>query len=697
MMRSSSLALLSMLLIVACDKPAPPKAPEGAAGAASAGPVALGDAPLVMRLTPSVLEAGEREVRCVVSPAGAAVRWEINDKAAGEGETLKAKLAAGDEVACVVAGARAEARVTRATRLADTQATPDTLRHARRVSQLGAAATLVMGRDDAGLYGLWRLDRSSGALAQVMPLPSGPRLFDATTVGERALFLLPVSNQSVAWVSDGTPQGSYPLPLPGARAPGGAPTDEEQASFIAQCGADALIASIAEGGAAALWRTDGTIAGTKQVRALEPGWRWEQVSCAGTHITASARRGRTDHAIWSIDGGKELARVSRDPLDPVLLIGLLPPVGGAARWWRSDGVKTELMGLGADGAPTASQEWPAAEVARLSARVVDGQVFFVAHPLTINVLEGPPAGPLWSIAGDKIARVEALAEPVVLRDAGDVVFALSEQAIWRLDGGPARVVGVELGRVRSDSKSLLLGSQLYFVVERGAEALVCEAMAGAASCKPGCREEGGTCVEALVDESAGALWVAEAGVEGERQAWRNGLIGLSVGVSRRATLPRTMSGTSPATLARPQGALLYFSVAGGERGDEQQRWVTDGTPEGTRREDGALPAAEAWDDAAFKVAEGMVQTAKILIPERPAGLPVPILPIGGTRAIVLGKRDEQVGLWITDGGAGTRLLMESEAGGPRIELPLALLGDRLVFVATDPEHGAEPWVLQIKE
>jgi hypothetical protein len=41
--------------------------------------------------------------------------------------------------------------------------------------------------------------------------------------------------------------------------------------------------------------------------------------------------------------------------------------------------------------------------------------------------------------------------------------------------------------------------------------------------------------------------------------------------------------------------------------------------------------------------------------------------------------------------------MESEAGGPRIELPLALLGDRLVFVATDPEHGAEPWVLQIKE
>lgn len=205
------------------------------------------------------------------------------------------------------------------------------------------------------------------------------------------------------------------------------------------------------------------------------------------------------------------------------------------------------------------------------------------------------------------------------------------------------------------------------------------------------------CVEALVDESGGALWVAEAGVEGERQAWRNGLIGLSVGVSRRGTLPRTMSGTSPATPARPQGALLYFGVSGGERGDEQQRWVTDGTPEGTRREDGALPAAEAWDDAAFKVAEGMVQTAKILIPERPAGLPVPILPVGGTRAIVLGKRDEQVGLWITDGGAGTRLLMESEAGGPRIELPLALLGDRLVFVATDPEHGAEPWVLQIKE
>lgn len=687
---TAALALLLMSSSSACDKPKPSHEATPAPDAS-----ALAATPLVIKVEPAVLEPGEREVSCISSPAVPSIRWERNGQAAGEGETVRLTLAAGDEVACVVGAARAASTVTHATLLVDTQTAPDTLRHARRVAALGGA-TLVLGRDDAGLYGLWRLDHASGALAQVMPLPSGPLLFDPAVAGERALFLLPVGEQRLAWVSDGTPQGSLPLALPGAAAPG-----QGGAALIAGCGDRALIAGVDSAGQSALWETDGTVLGTKLVHVLSGEARWAQVRCHGDQISALAREGRLKFALWS----------ARQEEDELLLreragevaAGVLPPlVGKPALWWERDEETLRLLtAQGAEDVELGS--WPAEEAERISAWRAGADVVFVVQPPAIDQVPGQAPGALWVTDGTKAgtARVEALAEPVALREVGGALYALGERAIWRVVSAREQTLVATIGEgsLRRDTKSLLeVGGRLVFVVERGGEALVCQQVGvEPARCAPGCADEAGLCAEALVAGAGERVWVAESASEGAQQGWRNGLVALAGETYKRVELKRTMSGLSPATQARLVGGALYFMAVGGARGDTPQRWITDGTTAGTRLEAGELPAPSDFDRAALRVAQGLVSASGIRIPERPAGLPLPILAYGATQAVALGMREGQVGLWLTDGTkAGTRLIMASGAGQPRIELPLGILGDKLVFVATDPVRGAEPWVIGLQ-
>jgi hypothetical protein len=658
-MRSlKNLLVLPLLLCMACDNPKRP--PRLGPAEPSEATAKAGETPLVIKLEPAVLEAGEREVRCVVAPAGATVRWEHNGVAAGEGEAIKLALKGGDQVGCVVGSARADARVTRAVRLADTQSSPDTLRHARRVARIGAA-TLLLGRDDAGLYGIWRLERASGALTQVMPLP-GARVYD-----------------------------------------GSPPVSGEQSPLIQACGAQAMVASVSEDGRAGLWRTDGTIAGSAQVAALPTGWRWSQVRCAGDRVVGLAEGGRNQYALWALSGEgapREVYRVQREPRSEIVT-GLLAPVSaGALLWWELDGDALTLYRR-AEGEPEALAMWAGGEAVRLIDHVVGQQVVFVAHPPTLNVMEGPPAGALWRTDGSAAgtARDADVAEPVELVEEQGELYALGTQQLWRVGAKSAGIGRLEQGELVRDTKSLLArGEQIWFAARQGEDVALCEASAaGAARCRPGCDQEGGVCVEALVEAHDSAVWVSETSARAQRQPWRNGLLRVAGDQVARVELPRTMSGTSPATPARMADGKLYFGVSGGPRGDVRERWVTDGSVEGTRRDDGELPERTDWDSAALTVAEGMVQTAKIQLPERPEALPLPVLPMGSTGALVLGKRGDRVGLWVTNGtDEGTRLVMESGAGEPRIELPLGVINGRAIFVATDPVYGAEPWSIKIE-
>jgi hypothetical protein len=689
MRRSLPAVLLLCAALSACDKPKSSQEIEVKPSPA------LDTTPLVIKVEPAVLEPGEREVSCITSPAVVGIVWEHNGQAAGQGQTVRLVLKPGDEVACVVGAVRAASQVTRATLLVDTQTEPDTLRHARRVATL-KGTTLVLGRDDAGLYGLWRLEHASGALAQVMPLPGGPLLVDPVVVGDRALFLLPVGEQRLAWVSDGTPQGSLPLSLPGGAAPG-----QGGAALIAGCGDRALIAGVDSAGQSALWETDGTSLGTKLVRALSGSARWEQVRCQGEEVSALARDGRLKFALWTLRSGQGEG-LERERAGEVV-VGVLPPLPGKpAIWWERDEQTLRLLtAQGADDVELGS--WPADEAERLSAWRAGADLVFVVQPPVIDQVPWQAPGRLWTTDGTRAGtrQVDGLTEPVALREASGAVFALGERAIWRVVSAREQtlVATVAEGSLRRDTKSLLdVGGRLVFVVERGEEALVCQQVGvEPARCAPGCADEAGLCAEALVAGQGERIWVAEGSPASSPQGWRNGLVVLEGDAYKRVALERTMSGLSPATQARLVGGVLHFMALGGARGDTPQRWITDGTVGGTRREAGELPARGDFDRAALRIAEGLVSAAGILIPERPAGLPLPILPYGSTKAVALGMHDGKVGLWLTDGSkGGTRLIMASGAGQPRIELPLGIIGDKLVFVATDPVRGAEPWVIGLQ-
>ncbi len=117
---------------------------------------------------------------------------------------------------------------------------------------------------------------------------------------------------------------------------------------------------------------------------------------------------------------------------------------------------------------------------------------------------------------------------------------------------------------------------------------------------------------------------------------------------------------------------LVFSADDGSVGREL--WTTDGTAAGTRL------LADAW-------------------PGGGSGNPTSLTSLGDGRAVFAATDPvHNTEPWVTDGTtAGTRLVLDINAAnsgfGASYPGSFALLEDgRALFVASDPEHGSEPWV-----
>jgi ELWxxDGT repeat protein len=139
------------------------------------------------------------------------------------------------------------------------------------------------------------------------------------------------------------------------------------------------------------------------------------------------------------------------------------------------------------------------------------------------------------------------------------------------------------------------------------------------------------------------------------------------GTAASTRLLRFFPGSYPHDLVALHGKLYFSAGSGTPEGEEL--WVSDGTPEGTRRVKDLRPGAAGSEPGSLAVTGGRIYFA---------------------------ADDGSHGreLWVSDGTAsGTRLFKDlvPGAGGASPENVTAIQ-DWLFFSATTPGRGAEPWV-----
>ncbi|HEX6101116.1 MAG TPA: ELWxxDGT repeat protein [Thermoanaerobaculia bacterium] len=152
---------------------------------------------------------------------------------------------------------------------------------------------------------------------------------------------------------------------------------------------------------------------------------------------------------------------------------------------------------------------------------------------------------------------------------------------------------------------------------------------------------------------------------------------------------------------------MYFVADDGTTGREL--WTTDGTVAGTRLfkdlEPGAASSAPRYfvilgDTFYFLAGTGLWKTdGTDAGTVRVTTVTARNLAVAGNRIFFEGfTAESNWELWVSDGTeAGTRMVEEIRPGPagaftPSTSQPFTVLGNRVIFPATDDEHGREPWV-----
>jgi ELWxxDGT repeat protein len=154
------------------------------------------------------------------------------------------------------------------------------------------------------------------------------------------------------------------------------------------------------------------------------------------------------------------------------------------------------------------------------------------------------------------------------------------------------------------------------------------------------------------------------------------------------------------------GDRIYFNVVG--QTEQSGIWVTDGTDDGTRRFLVGSPFARGFiqfgdrllfdSDSGLWFSDGTPEGSGIFWSNPPPGPGEDIMifdmaPLGNRLLFSASDPDHGQELWTSDGTPeGTVLLEEIWPGqGGSGPSSFTLLGDRLFFSASDPDHGRELW------
>lgn len=281
------------------------------------------------------------------------------------------------------------------------------------------------------------------------PVSSDPRWL--ASVGDRVVFAAPTPGPELElWATDGTPAGTQQIA-------GLAPGDATGVESIVECGGDVVL--IARPGILAeLWTTDGTAGGTRLLSDLTPTLSTrssfpEDLLRLGSQVLFSAERQDIGRELWATDGTTAGTRLVRDLVpgvgsskaEPVVALGERALVRAMEasfsfpdRLWATDGTTAGTVLL------VGPQTVPDLERVGLPVRIGPWAVFpvgrFAGPPLLMRT-DGTPAGtvqiqtlsssfslPKWSAP----RGFASLGDSVVFADGG-IAGGLEP---WVTDGTP---------------------------------------------------------------------------------------------------------------------------------------------------------------------------------------------------------------------------------------------------------------------
>ena len=495
-------------------------------------------------------------------------------------------------------------------------------------------------------------------------------------VGSRVFFNTFSYSGNPLWTSDGTPEGTRPLPnIP--RAP----------SAMAAVGGRLFFTLFNWGTGTALWSSDGTAEGTRKY--LDMGLAYPPANPLTLSVAGDTVLLGDTGRLYTSDGTaegtaflKNLNLVSSNlysPQSAVLPDGRLLfsayEISGA-RPWVSDGTGSGTVELrGAEGQRLLAP----GNITRLGDRVLlwadDG-----VHGAEPWVTDGTPEGTrlVRDIFRDDSAR------PLGLTDVEGTLFftafdAAHGRELWKTDGTAEGTVLVkELGTLSHHQplKLTRVGSSLFFFTEfsglslwksDGTEAgtvLLRELGRNLYSYQTRTAVVGSTFFFTTSTPTLGTeLWKSDGTAKGTEL-----VVDLTPGT--RSTFPLTEWYNPRASLLYGTKSGLYFAANDGVHGLEP--WTSDGTARGTVLLRDVVPGL------AGSVAEL-------------AGF-VPVGPQGGV-AFTASNGVNGLELWMTDGTpAGTRQVADVAEGAmsasPQL---LTVSGPRLFFVADEGVHGRELW------
>ncbi len=543
-----------------------------------------------------------------------------------------------------------------------------------------------------GPYELWKSDGTAAGTAPVRDIPRGlgSQFTDFAALNGLLLFDVVDYGETLdLWRSDGTAEGTVmiaQLQRP-ATVPFGFNIVHGVALFVAADGAHGL----------ELWRSDGTAAGTAMVKDIHPGpagSMFPRASCNTAVVEQTlfflADDGVNGCALWRSDGTEagtvavHSIPASRCFTCPVNVGGSLFLTSGelGTQLWKSDGTfgGTEMI-----------RDFPAGSQNQYPANLtaVQSTLFFTAYDpisgtelwksdgtlagtaVVADIRPGPPSSnPNNLVNVDGTLFFVATRGPAYL---GDTLHT----GLWRSDGTEAGTVAVkDVTPTTSPSSAVTMaalnGTLLFAAVDVGTGPELWRSdgtEAGTALLKDINAPTNSSNPQRMTDVDGTLVLAADDGVNG-LQLWRSD--GTAAGTVRLTAVPAGQDVASavpgagfPEELASLNGSLL-FPARQDTTGEEL--WITDGTVDSTR-------------------------IVKDILPGPDSSQPRNFLRIGQTLFFTAAEPSTGRELWKSDGTeAGTTLVKDLAPGAASSNPgPMTALNGMLLFIAQDGSGRAALW------
>jgi ELWxxDGT repeat protein len=432
---------------------------------------------------------------------------------------------------------------------------------------------------------LWKSDGSAAGTVKVKgELGSYPNFM--RRVGDKLIFATQTGSSKFLWASDGTDAGTTELQtflsvdIPSSHQ---ANATDNELFFYAQ----------ASGGAAGLWRTNGTAIGTSL---LLPGVR--RVTVVGSDMFYVTNTNSYQYDLWKlpINGGpatllKSMSSISGYRGGPLAVGGKLlfvaPNANGRySQLWTSDGTVAGAKlakDFGDDAtAPNLEALAGVQGKAYFGVRNDDGYSLWVSDP-TGSIVD--PVIPLDFVTRIETTFVTGGALYFVAADGQRYWQGSSETqyGLWKTNGtasGTARVTTLAYGVTPPDLSLATLGDKIIFnkpletstAGNVNVELWMSDSTADSAVLLKDINGANGHSNAFGFVSSQGGLYFAISADRGD-ELWRYDATGQATRVKDfLGSYPRARIG-----VLKPSGAYLYFTVAS----DETRLYRTDGTPGGT--------------------------------------------------------------------------------------------------------------------